>query len=434
MIFSKPDSPKTERRGGLSQLLASIALASCVFPLLASSPAFAAPQDEPRVQASDLVYLGAFRLPNDDAIGSSNFNYGGHGLTPYKDPASGKLTLYMEGHAQKSGQVAQVEVPDRFVKSSNWDSLPMARVLQTFHDVTDGKLSSIDPSDPNPKFVYGMLAYNGRLIVGAGNSYSFSQSKSHGVSSLDLASSGDFKGFYSFDGGTVAPPRALGGPMTVIPPEWRSAFGGPALTGQCCISIISTTSAGPSATVFDPDNVGSGNSIPGKTVLFYPLEHPVSGGLGSEASTNDIFNLTTRVGGVVFPPGTRSVLFIGGHGTGNYCYGTAAACGNDTAMADVKGPHAQPYRYQIWAYDANDLAAVRSGSRQTWEPKPYAIWVLSEMPNSWSPNIAGAGYDPATSLLFIAQEYGSKPRIEVYRISISDAPVPPNPPNGLSIN
>jgi hypothetical protein len=204
--------------------------------------------------------------------------------------------------------------------------------------------------------------------------------------------------------------------MTPIPSEWQSALGGPVAGGLCCISVISSTSVGPSLTVFNPDDVGTKSSIPGKTVLFYDLNHTVAGGVGSEASTNNIFNLTSRIGGMAFVPGTRSVLFVEGHGTGTYCYGTAAECGNDTAMPDVKGPHAQPYRYQILAYDANDLVAVKNGSKNTYDPKPYAIIVLNGMANSGTPNIAGATYDPQTGHLFITQEYGPNPRVEVYQI------------------
>jgi hypothetical protein len=382
----------------------------------------------PLLQQSDIVYAGAFALPQG-TVGASRFEYGGHGLTVYVDPTSGKETLFMEGHMQDPGKVAQVEVPATFVKSSDWSSLPKARVLQNFSSI--GSLGSIDTGNSgNANFMYGLLAYGGRLIIGASNSYSFSQTLSHGaLSSLTLTSS--FSGFQRMN--STAPVRATGGPMTLIPAEWRSAFGGPALTGQCCISVISTTSSGPAATVFDPATVGNG-TLNGQTVLYYPLATPVCGSTGCEASTNSTFNLTTRVGGIAFPPGSRTVMFIGGHGTGNYCYGTAQECGNDTAMPDVKGPHAQPYRYQIWAYDANDLVAVKNGTRATSAPRPYGIWVLTDMRSSGNPNIAGAGFSPTTGRLFIAQDYGANPRIEVYQVRVSGVPLKtPSSPSNVGV-
>jgi hypothetical protein len=382
----------------------------------------------PLLQQTDIVYQGAFAIPTG-TFGASTFEYGGHGLTVYVDPSSGKETLFMEGHMQNPGNVAQIEVPSSFVKGGD-SSLPKAKVLQNFSGV--GNLSSIDSGNQfNASFIYGLLAYGGRLIVGASNSYSSSQTLSHGAtSSLSLSSAG-FTGFTKMS--SEAPVRATGGPMTLIPQEWRSAFGGPALTGQCCISVISSTSSGPSATVFDPATVGNG-TLSGKTVLYYPLATPVCGSTGCEASTNSTFNLTTRVGGMAFPPGSRTLLFIGGHGTGKYCYGTAAECGNDSAMPDVKGPHAQPYRYQIWAYDVNDLVAVKNGSKATSAPKPYGVWPLTEMSHSGNPNIAGAGFNPVTGHLFITQDYGANPRVEVYTVTVNGTPSKtPSPPGNVGI-
>jgi hypothetical protein len=387
----------------------------------------AAPTSAPLVQQSDVTYLGAFALPKGQ-IGQSSFEYQGRAVTPYTDPVSGKKTLFVGG---KDGYVARVEIPANLVRSSNWSSLPVASIVQTFGDVTDGRLGSVDPAQQyNATFLQGLLPFNGKLIVGASNSYSATQQVSHGVSGLDLAPQNDFKGWYSMN--SQAPPRAVGGPMTPIPAEWQSLLGGPALTGHCCISVISSTSAGPSATVFNPDSVGVSSSIPGKTVLYYDLNNPVCGKVQCEATQNEVFNLTTRVGGMAFPPGTRSLLFVGGHGTGRYCYGTSIECSNDTALSEVKGPHAQPYRYQIWAYDVNDLLAVKNGSKQTWDPKPYGIWVLTEMPNSGNPMIAGAGFDPESGRLYITQDYGTNPRVEVYQIAVHEV-VLPNTPADFSI-
>jgi hypothetical protein len=392
----------------------------------AFSPLGMAQSSAPLLQQSDIVYQGAFALPKG-TLGSSTFEYGGHGLTVYIDPSTGKETLFMEGHMQDPGNVAQVEVPASFVKSGDWNSLPKAKVLQNFAGI--GNLGSVDPGNQyNATFIYGLLAYGGRLIVGASNSYSSSQVSSHGATTNLTLSSGGFSAFQKMN--ADAPVRATGGPMTLIPSEWQTALGGPALTGQCCISVISSTSSGPAATVFNPTQVGSA-TLSGKTVLYYPLATPVCGSTGCEASTNSTFNLTTRVGGMAFPSGSRTLLFVGGHGTGKYCYGTAAECGNDTSMPDVKGPHAQPYRYQIWAYDANDLVAVKNGTKTTSTPKPYGVWPLSEMHNSGNPNIGGAGFSPTTGRLFITQDYGPNPMVEVYQITQGvggPAPKKPSPP------
>jgi hypothetical protein len=380
----------------------------------------AAPAEEGLLQKGDMTYLGAFRLPQG-TYGGSRFGYGGHGLGPYRDPITGKDTLFMEGHAWYPGQVAQVEIPDSFVKSDDWDDLPQASLLQSFYDVADGKWNTLANY---MYFVYGLLAYNGRLIVGASEYYDadYSQVNSHGVSGLDLSNGNDFQGFYPMD--AAANPRSLGGYMTTIPDEWRSALGGPALTGNCCLSIIGASSSGPAATVFNPDHLGTVNPIPGSTVLFYPLDHP----LADVTTQNNLFNLATQMGGIAFPSGSRSVLFIGRQGTGPYCYG----CGIDpgeSCPADChgeccvdpcdhsKGTHSSPYSHQVWAYDASDLALVKNGEKEPWEPRPYATWTLDDMDTSGCADIRSAGYDPLTHRLYITQGFGESPRVDVYRIS-----------------
>src|SRR3989344_4049218 len=97
------------------------------------------------------------------------------------------------------------------------------------------------------------------------------------------------------------------------------------------ISLSSGISAGSSVSLLWPHH--------------YPLQHALSG---------NYYNRAGAVVGLAFPERSRSVLFIGNHGTtANWCYGTGAEC-NDPCMSQ-RGEHAYPYQHQIWAYDANDL-------------------------------------------------------------------------------
>jgi hypothetical protein len=205
--------------------------------------------------------------------------------------------------------------------------------------------------------------------------------------------------------------------MTTVPAEWRFSLGGPALTGQCCISIISRTSSGPAASAFEPDDVGSLNPVPATPLLYYPLEHP----LAPVDTQNDYFNLATQIKGVAFPPGTRSVLFFGRHGTGPYCYGTGGDVGEGDCYDPVdssKGTHAYPYVHQVWAYDALDLLAVKDALIQPWEVQPYQIWRLNEMDASGGATIRGAAFDPQSGKVYITEGYGEEPLVHVYGIGV----------------
>jgi hypothetical protein len=419
----------TRQYFGTGVILAAFAIAS-----IASSTDARSQTTEPLIQRSNITYLGAFAMGY--GTGTSTLDYGGSGLTVYNDPAVGKTTLYLEGNAQRDGQVAQILPPSTLLKSLNYADLPTGTFLQNFHDVFDGKQATCCsggiPGNGAP--VFGMLPYNGRLIVAIAEGYGTDQIDTHGASGFNLSVTNDFQGFYPIN--AVANQRAIGGYMTLIPTEWQSLLGGPALTGNCCLSIISATSAGPSATVFNPNDVGVKNPIPGTTVVFYPITNALCGPANCESTQNSVFNLTTRVKGIAFPPGSRSILFFGTQGIGPYCYGTQTDC-NDP-YTDGKGPHAPPYVDLIWAYDANDFVSVKNGVKQPWQISPYAIWQFgTEMySGSEAEYITGAGYDPASGRLYIAQYYGPSPRIDVYQITPSGSGTvvrTPNPPVSLSV-
>jgi hypothetical protein len=162
--------------------------------------------------------------------------------------------------------------------------------------------------------------------------------------------------------------------------------------------------------------VGSQDPVPATPLLYYPAAHPLAGW----DATNPYFNGSTNIVGLAFPPGSRSVLFFGRHGTGEFCYGTGDEC-NDPVESS-KGTHAYPYVHQVWAYDVLDLLAVKNGSQQPWELQPYAVWQLSEMDASGSATIAGAAYDPASGRVYITERYGENPVVHVYQITVPAAP------------
>ena len=68
----------------------------------------------------------------------------------------------------------------------------------------------------------------------------------------------------------------------------------------------------------------------------------------------------------------------------------------------AKGYHFYPYYYQVWAYDANDLLAVKAGSMQYYEPTPYAVWHLDFPIMGTSRETGGVGWDPVTRRIYFA--------------------------------
>lgn len=368
------------------------------------------------MQPANLVYQGSFRVPHE-ATGEPavSFTYGGTAMA--FNAARG--SLFLVGHDQAQ-LVAEISVPE--IRTGATAGLATATLLQPFADVTEGRKATLYPGASNVK-IGGLLPYGGALYATVYGYYDGdgAQQLSHFVSGTDLSVTGDVQG--PFKVGTVGA-GVVAGYLGLVPKAWQAAVGGPVLTGQCCISVISRSSYGPAVFTVDPAQLGVTTPAPATPLVYYPQAHPIGGGL---------FTTTDVMGGVVFPEGTRSVLFFGRQGVGPYCYGeptsdqTLAATkvpdeGDTVYCLDPtgggKGDHAYPYEYRVWAYDANDLAAVRSGKVQPWDVKPYATW-KPDLPFS-VPNaiIRGAAYDPASGRIFLSQAWGdgSYPLIHVFSI------------------
>jgi hypothetical protein len=298
--------------------------------------------------------------------------------------------------------------------------------------------------------IFGGLAFAGdRMVLSATPYYPGSgrdQVVSHGTASPTWQTNGaQWSGWK-----TVGPPGHggyLGGWMVPVPPEWQAALGGPFLTGQGALPIISRTSWGPSLSAFDPALLGTTTPVPVIPLLEYSASHPTLGGYGDAPSLP--FNRTMSVSGAFFPPGTRSLLFfgsvgVGQTGMGDTCYGgaTADAAAHNTVVAghrvcydlanSDKGTHGYPYVTQVLAYDATDLAAVRAGTVQPWEVVPYARWTLTLPFAQPEAQLAGVAYDAEGQRLFVGQLSGDRvagsppqPLIHVYRVhTVHGCPFP----------
>ena len=392
------------------------------------------PRTLPRLAFSDFTYLGGFRLPR--AIqGNDDFSYGGQHLA--HNPARNSLF----GSSLHSN-VAEFTIPAP-VNTTDVNQMPFAAYLQGFSDPSEGHFREIEQGGPNGAVMGGLLVQGNRLYATGSIYYDAmnSQVVSHFSHSTNLSESSYVGMSQVWETGKAG---FVGGYMTNVPSEWQSLLGGPALTGQCCIPIVTRTSFGPAAFGFDPAHIGAGTSVTASPLLYYTKEHAT---LGPWDGANAAYGATAAMGGVAVIAGTRTVLFIGRNGLGTYCYGhgvsdpalggTRAADGQlncyDPASSD-KGTHAYPYRYQIWAYDLADFAAVKAGTKQPWEIVPYAVWPFDLPTPERTVEIGGVAYDAQRQLLYVAQYradtdgYAQRPIIHTLKINApsSIAPAPPS--------
>jgi hypothetical protein len=371
------------------------------------------------LQLSDLLYEGAFRLPAASANGD-DFSFGGAPVA--FNPGTSSLFI-----GSRRGGVAEVTIPTP-VASAVISELPVATYRQPFADPTEGHLSQIASDGVS---IDGLLVFAGRLYGTAFIYYDALnvQTVSHYSRSLTL-SEPSFKGMFAV--GEKGKTGFVSGYMATVPPEWQTSLGGPAITGQCCIPIVSRTSLGPAAFAWNPATLGNPNSPPAVPLLYYTTDHPT---LGIWAGSSPAYGGTTAMGGVAIIAGTRTALFVGRNGTGPFCYGNgtserqlAGSHGPDgesycyDPVSSDKGQHAYPYNYQVWAYDLNDLAAVKAGRMKPWDPKPYGTWPLDLRIPAPVTGIGGVGYDPVRQRLYLSQMqadqdgYAYRPLIHVFQI------------------
>ena len=399
---------------------AAIATALVVTPLAQTAD----PSGQAKLVLGDIMYIGGFRLPAEPTNGDS-FSFGGKQLT--FNPAGNSLFV-----GSRAGRVAEISIPSP-VNSSNPAAMPFATYLQPFSDPTEGRLSQITGEGValDSLMVYGNRLYGTASIYYDANGV---QRVSHYSHSLQL-NEPSFSGWSSVWAADKT--GFVSGAMAVVPSEWRATLGGPAATGQCCIPIVMRTSWGPSAFAFDPTQIGQAN-VAASPLLYYPGDHPT---LGAWDNANPTYGATIQMGGLAIIAGTRTALYIGRIGSGHNCYGNGTAdaslvgsmaadgahyCYDPTS--NDKGSHAYPYHYQIWAYDLNDFAAVKAGSKQPWDVIPYGVWPFDFPTTEQSVKIGGVGYDSATQRLYVSQlladrdGYANRPIVHVLQINAAGAP------------
>lgn len=382
--------------------------------VLTASIASAQPSTLPLVQSPDLTYMGSFTLPGSDGTNRpSNLGslfYGGYGVSVRGD------TLYYGCHGTGSDAFARLTLPAIGGVASILDPC-----------VAVPNFAAVDGTDGGERTIGGSMLWGDRLIV---SGYAFYDGDGDAVAS-------HFAG--PNVAGLVGPvrvgaenPGLIGGYMGTVPSAWQAAFGGPALTGLCCISIITRSSFGPSVSVFDPAQIGAG-PVSSATLLKYTQAIPFPA---------DEWRVMS-VGGVAFPSGTRSVLFVGRAGTTS-CYGIGTSdpalhltkdangellCYDPTASA--KGYHGYPYTHRVWMYDAQHLAEVKAGTRAATSLAPAATWDLPQMAiEAGRADMRSAFYDDTTRRLYVvASAFSATPRVHVYAVADLAPPPPPPPPD-----
>ena len=370
--------------------------------------------DCPRLEWANFEYRGGVRMPADTAA----FSYAQTGGMDF-DPVTKRLYVSDGYH------LCEMDLPAPVI-NENPAALPQAKMTQACVRPGEGRLETdMGTSDiklANP-LRFGEYVYQSVYWYFDANA---DQVKTHFRHAPTLSTTGAYQGIVQV---STAPATEAGWISTImghIPEQWRGALKGKALAGGGGIPIINRQPYGFSLYSFDPAAIHvAPEPVPSVMVLGHDSSHP----LGVWGAQSEMWNGSTVMHGVVVFKDTRTTIIVGLQGTGPWCYGNGGPqnppppgenCYDPTNAHH--GTHAYPYRYQIWAFDTQELADVAAGKRAAWDVQP-AIWVPTFPTPSCCPNINGAAYNEADQLLYLMQGRGhgydlSYPLIHTFKLNI----------------
>jgi hypothetical protein len=373
----------------------------------------AATADLELIGISDLVYQGAFRIPeSSNGVSSMNFSQG-----PIAYDA-GRHSIFLVGHAHQQA-VAEYLVPD-LSASIAVTRLKMAQPVQVFSTVLD-RMPGGNPERLDR--IGGLARYGDQLLVSA---YEYYDAPADNFSThLVLHNARDLAGSaitapISFQG------RAhTAGWMSPIPDELQQALGGTWLAGSSSGEpIIGRLSVGPSAFAFDPEDMSKSGNVATTTLLDFDLLNRLHQDLINQSGENDIWNHLSRAVHGFIPPGTRSYITLGHSGGHNsvVCY----KCIPDGQTANCAGYCAKDpsdYNLMYWLWDVQDLIDVREGIKSPYTLRPYDYGVF-EVPFAGK-RFGGGSYDPVSNRLYLTLQradrdqgsYSNPPLILVYNVA-----------------
>jgi len=391
------------------------------------STVYAQPTSLPLFQIEDLDYQGAFRIPSGD-FGESASDYSTGTIAYNKDNGS----LFLSGHVI-FGTVGEFSIP-ALVNSTDLTALNEASVLQNFRQILN------ETSNGNPQNIdeiSGMAYINNRLYVNAVEWYDAPANNTHTTLIIENPSNiqnSAITGYYSLEGAAHT-----AGWFSPVPPEWQALIGETYLTGNSSkFSINGRLPIGITAFGFNPaDIVGApSGTIATTTLLDYSLSTP----LHADYNAYDIpnFNVLTLNGDNSFAghtvadanivvgqnniwtevsqasfgmiiPGTRTYFTIGSSGGHNSGIGYKPTQSNGNQCGGPCPYDANDYYNYYWLWDTNDLIAVKNGTINPYDVRPYDYGVfnapfqedyITQSPEFHS--IVGGTFDETNQVMYLS--------------------------------
>ncbi len=374
---------------------------------------------------SDMEYLGAFRLPDEESNGTS-WSYGGHGMGyyPVGDPGGESDgfpgSLFSISHPYQNF-VSEFSIPVPVISpDKNVDDLPVATTLKSFVDVTAGRqtggLTGTTLGDVQYYPRQGAQTTDKLYWVMYEYYLPDQDEVSFGWCELDFADL-QSQGTWRLDDFPFA---ATSKYLFDIPQGWADAHTpGKYLAGGRC-RIVNSGSWGPALYAFGPWNDGNpppdGVSLDAVELLKYD----------SDRTLRDFSHSDDWADGAWLTVGSKSSVILAGlralrtKASGAEYYGEAGVDG-----CGYKGYHAEPYYGAILFYDPHLVAQIVQGNIEPHEVQPYAELNVEDYVFEQGCRrgiLGGVGYDRQRNLLYVMERYvegyyANKPIVHVFRVS-----------------
>ncbi len=432
---------------------------------------------EELIQPADLVYLGAFRLP-DDGERPRTFEYGGNAMTfhPGSDPSESDDgfpgSLFVSGHERLAygelpdgDQIAEITIPAPVI-SRSLDDLPYAEFIQGFQDVAAGFFTNLDEI---PRL--GML-YLDDPLTGPKIHLAWGQHlqpdppvASHAWFDPDLSNPNMqgawFIGDQSLD--------SVNGYLFEIPAGWADLYTEGRMIGTGRYRDGGWSGMGPALFAYRPWLEGGSAPAPGMhleetTLLLYEKSTNTE---SIECSMTGYQHADEWEGGawLTTATGKSAVIFAGTKSNGvKYWYGYINPAGPEYPCVDgefvgqydvcrladgtpcppedlvecnghtsSRGWWSTHFDAQFILYNPADLARVANGEIASWDPQPYASIDIDEHlyfnPPEWDVETLGTGdqrrfrigdvaFDRENGLLYVLELFadGAKPVVHVWLV------------------
>ncbi|MFH2105373.1 MAG: hypothetical protein ABII72_04020 [Parcubacteria group bacterium] len=389
------------------------------------------------ISTSDLVYQGAFRLPtgSDGEEGPRTWSWGGSALTHYpagdpSGPGDGYLgSLYGTGHEQTQ-YISEISIPRPVISTAkNFSDLNTATTLQEFRDIRTGFMGSeVELGRVGLAYLSQQGSQDAAKIhFGWGQHFQEEADTTHGWFDLNLSNPQQRGGWYIDD----QSPYSTSDYLFAIPGAWASGHTPGQLLATGRYRDGGWSGQGPSLYAYGSWNDGNppadGTRLAATTLLEYDSSYDRDALDDDTARTLNNYHHSDEWSGAAWlTKGSKSaVIFIGTKGGGDeYWYGDAD--GPCMECAGDRGWWSASFTGQILFYNPADLAAVAAGSKQPYEPQPYAtlnidpyLYHVSGRQQKY--HLGAAAFDSVNEVLYVAEYLGdgedSRPLMHVFAVN-----------------